>query len=331
MGNTPQKKYDDKLDLPKDKHDDGFSFENLAIEGGGMRIVSAVGTISALDRHGVIKHLKRYAGTSAGGLLCLMLALGYTADEIEKIIIKTNFSKFMDDTFGVIRDTVRFINEYGIYRGDYLKDWVADLVEKKLGSKTSTFEDLYKKTGKELYIYTVCVEDNECCILSHKSSPKMELALATRMSMAVPYKFTAVKYEGKKYVDGGISHNYPLQQFDDDKNNYKTLGLKMMGSDEKRDNSIYHGKLKTDNIAAYSYALVEHMLDTIERLRVTKGYWERTITVPTFDTDMLDFGMTTFEKCNLIKKGFYSCKHQIEYFKIHKNFSNTDLCNLHKH
>ena len=70
--------------------------ENLAFKGGGPKGIAYVGAVKALQSQGQLRELKRVAGTSAGAINATLMAMGYSAEEMEDILQKTNLMTFLD-------------------------------------------------------------------------------------------------------------------------------------------------------------------------------------------------------------------------------------------
>ncbi|HXK95582.1 MAG TPA: patatin-like phospholipase family protein, partial [bacterium] len=91
-------------------------FRNLVFEGGGVKGIAYAGALEFLDQKGdILPEIRRVAGTSAGAITAAILALGARSQEIKEIVGGTDFRKFMDDSFGLVRDTRRLLNSYGWY------------------------------------------------------------------------------------------------------------------------------------------------------------------------------------------------------------------------
>lgn len=71
--------------------------ENIVLAGGGAKGFSLSKIPSALDACGV-KNIKRIAGTSAGSILGSMMALGYSSDALESIVLSNQFGLFTVDS-----------------------------------------------------------------------------------------------------------------------------------------------------------------------------------------------------------------------------------------
>lgn len=79
-------------------------FTNLVFEGGGVKGIAYIGAMQELESRGHLDNIIRVGGTSAGAINALIFALGFTISEQREIISSTSFSKFMDNSFGFVRD-----------------------------------------------------------------------------------------------------------------------------------------------------------------------------------------------------------------------------------
>ncbi|XP_062594046.1 uncharacterized protein LOC134255531 [Saccostrea cucullata] len=72
---------------------DQYPFKNLIFEGGGAKGIAYPGALKALEEVGILKKIKRFAGTSVGSITATMAALGYSSTEIREVM-STDFSKY---------------------------------------------------------------------------------------------------------------------------------------------------------------------------------------------------------------------------------------------
>ena len=132
-----------------------YPFRNLVFEGGGVKGIAYVGALKALEERGVIEEIVRVGGTSAGAINAVLLSVGYSLEETKEVLWELDFNNFMDDSWGVIRDTNRLIEKFGWYKGDYFRDWIGKLIKEKTGNSESTFADIEamkdKRNFKSLY------------------------------------------------------------------------------------------------------------------------------------------------------------------------------------
>ena len=59
------------------------------LEGGGIRGIAYGGALQELEARGVLARLERVGGTSAGAIQAVLLAVGYSAQEIIDVLNAT--------------------------------------------------------------------------------------------------------------------------------------------------------------------------------------------------------------------------------------------------
>ncbi len=319
-------------------------YENLVFEGGGIRGIAFGGVLKFFEEHGLMKGIKRYAGSSAGAIIAATVAIGYTSNEIIDLLSTTDFMQFKDDSWGVVLDAYRFLSQYGIYKGDKLFEFFKKLVKDKQGDENFTFKQLYDKTGIELVITGTCLNKATTYYFHYLKWPDMPIALAVRISMSIPLVYKAIKINSQtpKYdddgnvmhnedgsiqmvttedvmVDGGLLNNYPIWVFDgkilgdsnikgEQMQNSKTLGFKLMSQDEKRDSQLYYYDSPIHNIVDYMKALVDSMTIQIERGHIRKGYWDKTVSINTGSVHTLDFNIPQETKQLLVNTAYDATK-----------------------
>ncbi len=81
-------------DIPETSSIRGIRY--LTCQGGGMKGIGDVGAVEELEKCGVLAQLEEVAGSSAGGLLATLLAIGCTAKEIRQEMLAIDFRAFQD-------------------------------------------------------------------------------------------------------------------------------------------------------------------------------------------------------------------------------------------
>lgn len=199
-----------------------YQFKNLVFEGGGVKGIAYVGAMEVLNEKGFLPHIERVGGASAGAINAILIGLNYSLDETKEILWGLDFKNFMDDSWGIIRDTNRLINEFGWYKGDFFRDWIGEIIKAKTGNSDSTFHEVYKQKTKrkfkDLYFMGTNLSTRFGEVFSHEHTPRMCVADAVRISMSIPLFFAAKRsLRGDAYVDGGVLDNYPIKLFDREK------------------------------------------------------------------------------------------------------------------
>lgn len=195
-----------------------YHFRNLVFEGGGVKGIAYVGALQELEKRGIMENIQRVGGTSAGAINAVLLALGFSLKETERILMNLDFNNFMDDTWGVVRDTKRLISEFGWYKGDFFRGWMGDRIREKTKNENATFNDLKNQDFKDLYLIGTNLATGFSEVFSIEHTPRMRVVDAVRISMSIPLFFAAVRdWRKDVYVDGGVFNNYPIKLFDREK------------------------------------------------------------------------------------------------------------------
>lgn len=274
-------------------------------EGAGIRGIAYAGVLEEFEKAGLLNDISNIGGTSAGAIIALPLALGYSAKEINQLIDRTNFNKFNDGRFLFIGGIHRVKKSYGWYRGAKFNEWLEELITKKIGNPDITFLELHKRGCKDLYITATCLNKQKLLVFSHQTYPNMKIKDAVRISMSIPLYFEAVfidsigaiiKKPGKRtdldvVVDGGIIGNFPIHLFDtyltDALNqktrvaNPETIGIRIDSDTQiKYDkNSKELAPLEIADFNQYMEAFYIIVLENLNRNQLTADDWKRTISV----------------------------------------------------
>jgi len=275
--------------------------------------ISLYGAVAELHKLGHLKNIHRFAGSSAGAIMATALACRMPLEKLETIIVGTDFKEFMDDNWGYVKDTYRLIHNFGWYKGDRLHEWMKETLSQHTGLPDITFKECYDLYRTELVVTGTNVNEAVTEYYHHTTTPDMPLSLAVRISASIPFFFQCVRRGDDILVDGGTLNNYPIWVFKpegglcksmgDAEYNEKTLGLKMMSQDEKKDNIVIHKDDDIENIMEYTKSLMKCILIEVERAHIRKGYWKNTIAIPTFDVRATDFDLTDETKNKLIQSG----------------------------
>lgn len=152
--------------------------EVLVLPGGGARLFSVTGVRQALDDAGVLKGIKRVAGTSAGALIGLPIALGYDQKDLNDIVYNSRFAQFYAEStkkFKVVTKIVEStskkpLEKYPWHEGDLLNKF----------SKEYFLPELAKWSGILAKQWTIWPEDRlqeELKRLEHVNAPGMKHSL----------------------------------------------------------------------------------------------------------------------------------------------------------
>lgn len=187
----------------------------LALSGGGAMGFGHIGTLKLLDSLSI--PVDYIAGTSMGGIIAALYAVGYTGAEIEEIARNVDWADLFNDApsrqalpyfqkqeadkyqFELgIRD-LRPVDKGGVIAGQKITLYMTRLVLPFL--TVSDFDSLiipYRCVAVDLTTGSEVVID-------HGSLP-----IAMRATMAIPSIFTPVVWGDSLLVDGGLLNNLPV-------------------------------------------------------------------------------------------------------------------------
>lgn len=277
-------------------------YTNIVFGGGGIRGIAYIGSLTELEKMGILQYIRNYAGSSVGALVASLISIGYTVQEIQEIMMTMDFSKIIDDQFGFVRDFYNFLNKYGYASGDYIYKLLGKYIKTKTGNADYTLTDLYRDKKIKLIITTTNLNTRAVEYLSvDHSNPKysqIPIRKAIRMSISIPFVFQPVYYNECYFCDGGVLMNYPIHCFDE-----KTLGLKLVQDHPEKE--------EINNLYQYSYSYIETFLAENDR-RSIEDHVKNTIFIKTKNYALSKFDLTLTEKEELMQQGKDAVKN---YFK----------------
>lgn len=188
----------------------------LTLSGGGAKGLAHIGILKAIDSAGL--KIDYVTGTSMGSILGALYAVGYSADSIEKITRHIDWDLLFSSQSTMKSMIMEEKDEYGKY--DIELPWVNHWF--RFATGVIEAQELWLKFS-ELFRPVYKIKDFSKfpipfkCIATDVSSGDAvvidsgEIVSALRSSMAIPSIFTAVEYDGKKLVDGGVVRNFPVK------------------------------------------------------------------------------------------------------------------------
>ena len=200
---------------------------DLVLEGGGVKGLGLVGAVLHLMREGYT--FPRVAGTSAGSIVAAFLAAGASADDLDAIMRRLDYSR-VPDRGGVpgVSESLGLARHSGAHPGNYIHGFVRDELE-QLGVRT--FGDL----GRDALVVTATDITRGRLLrlpwdyeLLGLDPADQLVADAVRASISIPLFFEPVQLADRALVDGGVLSNFPIEMFDRPKPRWPTFGVKVI-------------------------------------------------------------------------------------------------------
>lgn len=206
----------------------------------------------------------------------------------------------------ILSDIIAFSKDKALFDGDYLEEWIYDILIKK---GVRTFGDLKdgiidKKNPKAYKIRMTCVDCTRAKtvvlpddLTYYGINPDdFEVAKAVRISTCIPFAFKPViiKKDGISHflIDGGVFDNFPYWLIDNSV--YPAIGFRL--KNEKQNNNFQSSINIIKNIISslYNIGIPKHSKSDI-------NYME---TIITPDVSTLDFNLSEEIKNQLIESGY---------------------------
>jgi NTE family protein len=268
----------------------------------------------------------KLAGTSAGAITAMALAVGYDAEGLKKIFDEVDLKKIADYGIGgEARIPFNLAELHGATHGVELHNWIKELLANAPHKEIETFGDLEKIGGPEklqvigtdlAHTRMVVFPQDVKYYVDDDGNPlkpeEFPIADAVRISAGFPYFFPPMKLRDgvtKKegvLVDGGVVSAYPIFIFDSKEPEHPTWGFR-----------LYSGKppesppLNEIDGPLWFVDMGEAILDT--SMNAFDGFDEklfgpRTIAIPTGDIETLDFELSPKQKQELLDFGHAAAK-----------------------
>ena len=307
-----------KLKNDKDRNDLKVA---LVLSGGGAKGYAHLGVLRVLEKENI--KIDYIAGTSIGALVGTLYSIGYSIDEIEKVLDNLNIESFLEsgsDLTGLDLDKKETLKKYSFYIN------FDNELNYSLPKGLRETEELYLVVKNLLKNYENTKNFNNFPIPLRvvatnlntgetKSFSEGDIAKILTASMAIPTIFEPVEVNGALYVDGLVSRNLPVEEAYD------------MGADLVIASDVGTPVVKKDN---YNILSVLNQMIAIQSSYITKDSKEKATVLISPDIKNISATDTTKRK-DLIELGEVATQGQIAKLReFPKNSSNNKRINIQK-
>lgn len=277
----------------------------LALSGGGAKGLAHIGVLRVLEELGIRPDY--ISGTSMGAVVGALYSAGYSLDEIENILTKSDWDSFINGTF--VDDkiplekkvnnkkymlSIRYDNKFNfsLPKGFGNNQMIYFELKKLLSNVDNirNFDDL------PIPLRIIATDLNTGEAVAMKEG---DLAKVITASVAIPTLFDPVEIDGRLYVDGLVSRNFPV------------IDVINMGADIVIGSDVGNEvKDKKD----YNIISVLNQLVAIQSASSTNE--QRELTSILISPDVLMYSATDLDKGKLfVEKGEEAARKQIELLK----------------
>ena len=264
-------------------------YTHIVIGGGGIKGCVITGALEAMDTFFNINRIKYIIGSSAGGVIGLLLSLNFTPKEMSSIFLNINLIDYREIKVS------NLIKHFGVDDGKKLIRLIKAIILQKWNRYNFTFKELFELTGKTLILTGSNISKNKIVYFSRYTYPTMLILDALRITIGYPVLYQPIKLNGDYHIDGAALDNYPMGYF---KNVKRKIGISLETVQNKGEN-VYN----ITNIINYSSAVIFSIVDRYHRMRRDK-YKDSTIIIKLPSIHALEYGISYQTKSNLRNIGY---------------------------
>jgi len=210
-----------------------MTIKHLVMSGGGPSMIKTLGALYHLETNGFLNlnEIETIYGTSAGAIIGVCIALKFDWETINDYIIKRPWH----DVFPIkVQNILDSYTKKGIYDNTNIEKCFKPLFDAKDIQIDINLEDFYTLTKIELHFFSFEINEYKVEDISYLTHPNISVITAIQMTSALPILVSPVCIDGKCYIDGGMSCNYPLNYcIESGKKHDEILGFKNKYSDNK--------------------------------------------------------------------------------------------------
>jgi NTE family protein len=301
--------------------------------GGGIKGLAFAGALAGAQEAGYGQWHK-VAGTSAGAITAMALAVGYDADTLRASLDAFDFATIADyggpiHALGAVRN---LIFHDSIVEGDALTNWIRSLLEhaplEGVGVDT-TFGELrgLRGSGELIVVGTdlaharmVAFPGDLVLYLDARTREPIDpdafpVYRAVRISAGYPYFFPPLRglldsRTGKEgvFVDGGVTSAFPVFVFDSPNPEHPTWGFHLHGGISATENEPSYREIGG---LEWPKEMLEAILDTsmnaLDQFELRR-FASRVIPIPTGAVSTLNFNLSEQEKAYLYESGLTAAR-----------------------
>ncbi|MBE0636933.1 MAG: patatin-like phospholipase family protein [Bacteroidales bacterium] len=273
----------------------------VVLSGGGAKGFAHIGALKVLVEAGV--PIDYIGGTSMGGIMGGLFALGYSPDSLEKLVLSQNWMAVLSDEISRRELSMKEKEQ------DEKYFFTLPIRDKKIqlpaglvaGQSVFNILSYYGSPAADYTNFSdfpipfLCIaadiETGESVILNKGHLPK-----AMRATMAIPTVFSPIEIDGRLLVDGGLVNNFPVQEVLDMGADF-IIGIDVQGKYATKEELNSFVKILDQSTAFLRRPLYE------KGLELTDLY---------IKPDMTNFGVSSFTSADtIIKLGEFAAREML--------------------
>ena len=280
--------------------------------GGGVKGIAFAGAIKAAEEAGY-GEWQSLAGTSAGSIAAMTLAVGYDADGIRAALEAVDYGRIAapSNLFGRLVELVR---RNGLTSGEGLTEWIEDLLAQapRPARLFGELEERLRVIGCDLAHSRLVVFPDDAGLYEDEHGRALRpeefpIAEAVRISAGYPYFFPPLALRDRAtgrpgvLVDGGVASAFPIFLFDREQPRRPTWGFRLhsgLGPERPSQREIGGFDWPVD----MAWGILETAMNAFDTREVL-SFGDRVVSIPTGAVGTLDFSLSAEQREFLFESG----------------------------
>jgi len=274
-----------------DKH-----IDCVCIGGSGIKAIINIGILKYYLENNLLNNVNKLIGTSSGTIICILIALNFTASEMYKLFEDNipNLNKIFIEA-----NSIYDILDHGYISYDTINNLIKEPILKLFGF-IPTLKEFYNIVKKDIYFVTFNYNKQETVYVSHRDKNYEDILITdgVKLSCALPIVFKRVTYKNELYLDGWSKDKFPIVYACNISNFVLALNVCHVSTESHTSDDSYMKILKNlfDNISnAYPHQYISLLDKSIQHHVPYKDIYSPNITIKDFK-DMYDYGYDTYDK-----------------------------------
>lgn len=290
---------------------------DAVFSGGGVKGIAFAGAIAAAEEAGY-SEWGRLAGTSAGAIAAMALAVGYDSQGIRAALEATDYSR-IGESGNPLSRIANLVRRRALTRGSGLAEWIESLLS-AAPEQARVFGELdgrLQVVGCDLAHSRLVVFPEDVALYEdERGSPlqpaEFSIAEAVRISAGYPYFFPPLALRDRAtgrdavLVDGGVASAFPVFLFDRPAPRRPTWGFRLhagMGPQRPSYREIRGPDWPLD----MAWGILDTAMNALDA-RGVLGFGDRVVSIPTGDVETLDFSLSEPQREFLYRSGFEAAR-----------------------
>ena len=175
----------------------------LVLTSGGILGVSYGGVFRCMEERGIdLDSFTEVYGTSIGALIGLLVVIGFSKDNIRRLLMNLPISRLFQITS---EGLIGFADNQGIDNGSGIRGICRHILERFYKNPDLTLGELGQKTEKHFVVNATDVCRGKMVLLGTKETPGVKVEDAIVASAAIRFLYSPVRIKDMVLVDGGVT------------------------------------------------------------------------------------------------------------------------------